>query len=80
MAAYLMDGQGGLGVNQSSTVVHWMEVVKMTMQRAVSFGVRVSFYIHIWTTGEEREQKDDGMINGGDHHTLCNVDLNNTAM
>lgn len=36
--------------------------------------------LHIWTLSEEREQKDDGMINGGDHHTLCNVDLNNTAM
>lgn len=48
--------------------------MKMTMQRA-----RVSFYIY-GQAGEEREQKDDGMINGGDHHTLCNVDLNNTAM
>lgn len=48
--------------------------MKMTMQRA-----RLSFYIY-GQAGEEREQKDDGMINGGDHHTLCNVDLNNTAM
>lgn len=41
---------------------------------------RTSELLHIWTLSEEREQKDDGMINGGDHHTLCNVDLNNTAM